>query len=147
MKQKADRHISLHVPNIIAICVHQKAGDEIEGELYHCYDTKPWRFSNVMQMLDAIEELYNRISFPQAAQRHRTLVEMHPEKKAPLTKVQEPEQITEMRGELGTFLLCVKHRQNASWQGEMEWIEGQERIEFSSELELIKQIHNRLKDK
>ncbi|MDD3362354.1 MAG: hypothetical protein PHW34_11845 [Hespellia sp.] len=146
MKQKADGHISLHVPNIIAICVNQKADDEIAGELYHCYDTKPWTFSSLVQMLEQIEELYNRISFPQASQRARSLVEMSPQKKEPLIKVTEPDAIAEKRGKLGTFLLYVKCRQNSSWQGELEWIEGAQKLQFSSELEFIKLVHNRLSE-
>lgn len=43
-------------------------------------------------------------------------------------------------GEKGTFVIYVKYRQNATWQGEMLWLEGNLKISFRSVLELLKLI-------
>ncbi|MBN7774601.1 hypothetical protein JYB65_14630 [Clostridium aminobutyricum] len=42
------------------------------------------------------------------------------------------------RGEKATFILQVKFRQNASWQGTVKWVEKKETLHFRSALEFIK---------
>ena len=39
-----------------------------------------------------------------------------------------------------TFILNIYNRQNATWQGEMLWLEGNLKISFRSVLELLKLI-------
>ena len=48
--------------------------------------------------------------------------------------------IENKHGEKGTFVIYVKYRQNATWQGEMLWLEGNLKISFRSVLELLKLI-------
>ena len=43
-------------------------------------------------------------------------------------------------GEKATFLIKVQYRQNATWQGEVTWVEKKETRQFRSALELIKMI-------
>ena len=40
-----------------------------------------------------------------------------------------------------TFLIRILFRQNKSWQGEIQWIEGHQKKRFRSALELIMLIH------
>lgn len=42
------------------------------------------------------------------------------------------------------FLLEIQHRQNATWQGSITWVERQNKQYFRSALELIKLIDNAL---
>ncbi|QAT44058.1 hypothetical protein EQM06_02125 [Aminipila luticellarii] len=44
------------------------------------------------------------------------------------------------RGQKATFILQIKFRQNASWQGTVQWVEKKQEINFRSALELIKII-------
>jgi len=44
----------------------------------------------------------------------------------------------EKRGKLATLIILVQFRQNASWQGLVEWVDKGETFEFESELELIR---------
>lgn len=48
------------------------------------------------------------------------------------------------REDRGTFVVRVRHRQNATWQGEVLWAEENETQNFRSVLELIKLIDNAL---
>ena len=50
-------------------------------------------------------------------------------------------------GECETFLLRVLFRQNASWQGRITWLEGNEEKNFRSALELLKMMDNALVEK
>ena len=54
------------------------------------------------------------------------------------------EKIFRQKGELGTFVIRVQYRQNATWQGQGTWAEGQETRSFRSALELLKLIDNAL---
>ncbi|QIB70677.1 hypothetical protein Ami103574_03800 [Aminipila butyrica] len=44
------------------------------------------------------------------------------------------------RGQKATFILQIKFRQNASWQGTVQWVEKKQELNFRSALELIKII-------
>ena len=39
-----------------------------------------------------------------------------------------------------TFILEMKDTQNKSWQGQLEWVQGREKKEFRSVLELLQLI-------
>lgn len=44
----------------------------------------------------------------------------------------------------GTFVVHVKHCENATWQGEVTWAEENRKKQFRSALELIKLIDSAL---
>ena len=48
--------------------------------------------------------------------------------------------IESQKGQKATFILQVKFRQNASWQGTIRWVEKKETVHFRSALEFIKII-------
>ncbi|MCI8764346.1 MAG: hypothetical protein HFG58_07205 [Lachnospiraceae bacterium] len=52
--------------------------------------------------------------------------------------------IQDKHGDIGTFLVHVKYRQNSTWQGEVMWAEKRKRQYFRSALELIKLMDSAL---
>ena len=44
------------------------------------------------------------------------------------------------RGDLGTFLVCVQHRDNGSWQGRVTWMEQGRTVNFRSVWEMVQLI-------
>ena len=54
------------------------------------------------------------------------------------------EEILEKSGELATFVIHVKYRQNSTWQGDIFWAEKQEKVYFRSALEMLKLIDSAL---
>ncbi|NBK92610.1 hypothetical protein D5278_11615 [bacterium 1XD21-13] len=50
------------------------------------------------------------------------------------------DKVTEQRGRDSTFIIHVKYRQNASWQGEVTWVDKQKKEYFRSALELVRLI-------
>lgn len=44
----------------------------------------------------------------------------------------------EKEQESGTFIVKIMNKQNGTWQGSVNWIEGQKTLHFRSALELIK---------
>lgn len=140
-------HINISAPNLVTVCVDQSLGDEMSGRLYHCYHREPWPFSNVVQLLRRMEELFDAISFPQASTKTRQLVEQEPQKLPALKKVVEQKELLSYRGEEGTFVTWVRFRQNSEWQGELTWMEEEKKEAFFSTLDFIKLISNALSKK
>ena len=54
------------------------------------------------------------------------------------------EKLLEKRGDLGTFIVRVQHRQNSSWQGRLTWIEEDKTVYFRSIWEMIKLVESAL---
>ena len=121
MEQK--HPIAWHVPNLINICIDSVEDGEMTGKIYHCYSEEAIAFSNIIRMIETVEE------FVQGQK---------------LEKKLEQEQILQMRGQKGTFLLNVKYRQNSSWQGFLQWVEEDAAWQFASVLEFIKILNNAL---
>lgn len=139
MEQKKPLQINISMPNLINICVNEKEHGEMNGQLYHCYSKEPIAFGNVIELLTIAEKLYDRICFPQASTKTRRFTEEEPQ-----VQVKRPEKVAEQteiighRGKIGSFVLCVRFRQNSTWQGEVIWLEKGIRKRFSNTLDFIK---------
>ncbi|HJA64154.1 MAG TPA: hypothetical protein H9719_08495 [Candidatus Intestinimonas stercoravium] len=48
------------------------------------------------------------------------------------------------RGEIATFSLNILSRRNATWQGRLDWLDGGPAQVFSSDLELLDLVEQRL---
>ena len=145
MDNKNQLQINISLPNLINICVGQKVEGEISGEIYHCYANEPMRFSNVIEMLKEIENLFDRICFPQSSTKMRSFCET-----SQISQMRRPEKVLmqqdviKHRGTLGSFVTCVKFRQNSTWQGEIFWMEKGIKRQFTNTLDFIKILDNAL---
>ena len=87
-------------------------------------------FDNLMQLLLVIEDMLNELNAPQRSMDLRTFGGWR-----------EQPPVQEERAEVGTALATLKvtvlFRQNASWQGTVEWTEGRMEAHFRSVLELV----------
>ena len=71
------------------------------------------------------------------------------DEKLPIEVIQEKEgvrNIQNKKGKLGTFVIHVVYRQDATWQGHMIYQEKNEKKDFVSVLELIKYIDSSLEE-
>ena len=145
MKQTFKQKVNISAPNLINICVDQANDGEIQGRLYHCYDYDPIHFDSVVELVRYAEKLYDRLTYPQASTRLRSFVEldMMPTAKRP-DKCMHQENLFQYKGELATFITFVKFRQNSTWQGEIFLVEDERKMNFSSVLEFIKIIDQRI---
>lgn len=133
--------INISPRNLLNICVDSKEDGEIRGRLYHCYKEEPVRFTSVVELITIAERLFEDIGYPQASTKTRSFEEKkeaYPLSK--LTKVVEQKDLIQHRGEIGTFVTYVQYRQQSTWQGELSWMEQEERYEFYNSLEFIKWI-------
>lgn len=128
------------------VCVDRMDTEQIAGRVYSQSLTAPVEFRDIADLLMQLDELFDRRNFPKAFQRARTFVG---DKNAPATGQDmpqpEPDYMTEdlvdrAKGEAATFLVTVNTRQNSTWQGWLDWMDGSPRQPFNSALELIRLI-------
>lgn len=148
MKNKQHHvQLNLSVPNLVNICVDNALGGEFSGRFYHCYSKEPETFSSIVQLIRKIDELFDDISFPQASTKARSFSKKTDSKSPRYTqKVLEQSEIITYSGDLGTFILTVKFRQNSTWQGELYRMEQDKKYSFSNTLDLIKLIDHSIGD-
>lgn len=124
--------------NLVNVCMDQRGKDGSQGRLYCCYRRGPVSFKNEYQLIKAMEALMEEIGCPQSSVELRT----YGQKPRPLKEKPKPvtgrEAVLEQRGREATFIIHVKYRQNATWQGEVIWVEHGEKKSFLSVLEMLK---------
>lgn len=136
--------ISWYAPNFINMCIDNINDGELSGRIYHCYSKEPWKFANILQLIELADDFFDRLEFPQASTSARSFTSTQFSGVDRLDKVQSPEDFIENRGQKGTFFLNVRYRQNSSWQGSVTWVEEQREQHFRSALELLKLIDGAL---
>lgn len=136
--------ISWYTPNFINMCIDNINDGELSGRIYHCYSKGPWKFTNILQLIELADDFFDRLEFPQASTSARSFTSTQFSGVDRLDKVQSPEDFIENRGQKGTFFLNVRYRQNSSWQGSVTWVEEQREQHFRSALELLKLIDGAL---
>ncbi len=148
----------LFAKNLICICVNSNESADYQGLIYHQYSDEPIEFDGLTDFLVKAEELFDTWDFPQrgVAQRYfkksnRDEVGYHRKKqddRLPIEIIQESagvRNVQNKKGKLGTFVVQVVYRQDATWQGHVIHQEENNKIDFTSALELVKIIDNAIK--
>ena len=145
MEKKQQYQMNLSAPNLLNICIDQTSYGEISGRMFHCYSEKPIIFGNVVELIKNAEDFFDDISFPQASTKSRTFLNKEEQKPhKTLKKVMEQADVVQEKGLLGTFITIVKFRQNSTWQGELLWVENDEKGYFTNSLDFVKLVDNAL---
>ena len=59
--------ISWYAPNFINMCIDNINDGELSGRIYHCYSKEPWKFTNILQLIELADDFFDKLEFPQAA--------------------------------------------------------------------------------
>lgn len=107
------------------------------GILYNEFLAKFTRFTSEFELLDAMDDLFNCINFPQASFDRRGF---YNKKSMQITK--KAEKIVDdsiiSQSEKTTFVVNVQYRRNSTWQGTITWVEQNRTRSFRSALEMLK---------
>ena len=122
----------------LLLCVDSYEAGLLTGRLYSARYENGQNFSCLMQALQAIEQTLEETNYPQAYSQMRKFLP----RKESVEEAVGPEQVR--RGKVATFSIRILFRQNASWQGSVNWIEGNDDEPFRSALELIFLINSAL---
>ncbi len=113
------------------VCIDAYENGVPQGRFYNPWMKGERSFQNLTQFLLTMESTLEAMDFPKAFTVTRTFAPLSPE---PETVPVPWEYGT---GRIATFRIRILFRQNASWQGLITWLEGQQEQTFRSVLELI----------
>ena len=134
---------------IMRVCMDNLSKGQLSGRVYcPCISDEAFLFTDIGNMLLQMEEIFDSRGIPGAYNRTRNFGS--PRQATLVSDVMERDTISEnlrrmqsQNGELSTFELLVTTRQNATWQGRINWGDGQAE-HFVSALQLIRMIDARL---
>ena len=132
--------IEKSLPNMVMVCVDGVENGDIYGRYFHRYKKEETFFPDSATLVIEMERFYDAIGYPQAATKTRKFMEREREKvpaKELMTVIYDSQTLMQFRGKLATFLVGVTSRQNASWQGDVVWMEQKIRKHFCSDMELV----------
>ena len=127
----------ISAPNLTNVCIDSRSEMGSAGRLYSCYSGEQ-DFTDEFQVLKSMEAMMDKINYPQASTNARGYGEVKTEEKSVPEKVMESTDVISEQGDMATFLIHVKYRQHATWQGEVHWKETETSWSFNSVLELLK---------
>jgi len=120
------------------------------GELISRYLEKPFVFHTLVRMIEKMESIFNDKKFPQAFLSPRTFKTIENGKPAKISEKQPEEEDLALIDYEGvatgscTFEIRVKSRQNATWQGQIYWVEKQAERDFQCVLDMLRLIGDAL---
>ena len=132
--------IEKSLPNMVMVCVDGVENGDIYGRYFHRYKKEETFFPDSATLVIEMERFYDIIGYPQAAMRTRNFIEREREKvpaKEHMTVIYDSQTLMQFRGKMATFLVGVTSRQNASWQGDVVWMEQKIRKHFCSDMDLM----------
>ena len=154
--------INLSAANLMSICVDGRRNSDISGRLYHRGRPEPVLFENTGQAMIEMEKWCDLVGYPQPEVIVRKFkiktsvpnggtVEKSDKNQEQfgIGKTEEAvsvasEDLLKEEGNKGTFVVHIKYRQNATWQGQVMWAEKKQTCSFRSALELLKLIDSAL---
>lgn len=126
----------------ICIYVDSITTCELSGRLFFYNSGKELQFHDVIEMIRLIDQAFNSAACPQSSVESRSFGKKA--KTANETRdhlMEEPVAnivVDKDRENKATFIIHVKYRQNATWQGEIKWVNKNKVQYFRSSLEMIK---------
>jgi hypothetical protein len=154
MNQTQDLRLN-HYMAYLKVAVDENEEGRIAGCVYSQRLKQPIVFMDTKDLLLRIESLLDEQDFPRAFQRKRTFdskgaILAHDGTEAVRDDngdYMDEESVQHAEGKQLTFSLNILTRQNTSWQGYLDWLDGSERISFDSDLELLSMINEGLRNK
>ena len=139
-------NVNISAPNLVCVCVDTVSDYTQIGRIYHKYNTEPEKFNTLSQLLSIMDQLFDRIGYPQNFTAERNFEQEKEIRRSAEKEMQkmDAEKMLENKGEMATFVVHVQYRQHATWQGEVVWADQNKKCRFRSALELLKLIDNAL---
>lgn len=128
----------------LVVRIHSLENGEIHGTLYNSYYDKTVSFEDTVEMLRKMECIFDGLSFPQNAVAYRRFrdrgIQQVPMEGAGSLMAENEKPVR------ATFVVHVKYRQNATWQGSITWTDKNVTKNFRSAFEMLKLMDNAVAD-
>lgn len=131
----------------LRVCVDSRQGGRISGRIVGQRLSESLPFSDVSDFVAKIDALLDLQVYPQAFRSIRSFtLKERPAVPAAMTEdeMMDAAAVEAAQGAVATFRLQIFTRQNASWQGRIDWLDGSPAPEFNSTLEFIKLTADKL---
>lgn len=112
-------------------------GYDFQGDIYNGFYEQHIPFRNSFEMIDVMESLFDELSFPQASVMGRSFYKQEKKRSAQ----QKSGECMKNNGppcRKTKFIVHVHYRQNATWQGTIQWVDENKTQNFRSALEMLK---------
>ncbi|WP_243005187.1 hypothetical protein [Hungatella effluvii] len=106
----------------------------MEGIISHAGEPLCIRYGNFLELVLQMNQIFDRMSCPKQTMEFRQFSGTD----YPALKVKKCKKA--YKGKLATFQIYVKFRYDASWQGNITWLEGERTEHFESILQMIQLI-------
>lgn len=125
------------------ICIDSRQGEELKGRVYCPYLRGAAPFECIWEMILVIERLLDAFAFPEPSFQFRSFKEQQgcqcgSNSNKEVERYMSDDIFTENAGQKATFVVQVQFRQNASWQGTIQWLDQKKTLKFRSTLEMLK---------
>ena len=130
------------IRNGFVVCLDSWGIDRFTGRLYSNY-LDGMVFDSRMDMLKEMQSVFDQTQFPFESTNRRLFIDNEENENSIQEEiVMNDDELLNKKGDLGTFIIRVQHRQNASWQGRITWLEKNETLQFRSVWEMARMIDN-----
>lgn len=132
--------------NVIRVCVDSTEGGHLSGRIYSRHISEPLSFYDAGNLVLLIEDILDEQRFPQAFQRIRIFAT----RESAVAPVSDPENclsddvVRAVSGKIATFEVNVLTRQSSTWQGVVDWLDGNPPRPFSSDLQFLRLVDERM---
>lgn len=127
-----------YLAGALRVCVDENNSGILKGRVYCPGSAEPIVFSDIGSMLIQIEEFFDLRGFPLPSQRTRSFFRQPPVRAGEQEPAPAVITLPVERGAVATFTLYVRTRQNATWQGKVDWLDGSPETRFQSVIELLR---------
>jgi len=124
--------------NQVWIYIDGREDGDLQGTVFHPGQNHAWRFGGLIQLIQRCEHLYNTLQYPRSAYRLRSMKNNDDHRSEMAAMKNDTIAFNEKDKGMPTFIVKVQYRQNASWQGSVQWVEAGKTMNFRSTLELLK---------
>lgn len=139
-----------HMNSALRFCVDGVEQQTPRGRVFSQRFLHPLKFNDLGSLCLYLEDVFDAQNFPQAFQQSRTIVSCSSDMSIVAPEPSEgmtPAVVRAARGAVATFEVLVVSRRSSTWQGSVDWLDGSDRQEFTSYLELVRMIDDRLSGK
>lgn len=140
----SQQQVDQTVDSRFMVYVDSVAAGQPAGTFYHFQSHQPFHFSNMGDLVLQIDQLLDRLNHPERFLKKRHWGHQALPAPQPFAVEDMPVEFTRSRGQW-TFTICVMTRQHGTWQGDIRWVEKDQKVYFRSALELLTLLQAALK--
>ncbi|MEG2173879.1 MAG: hypothetical protein RR135_00150 [Oscillospiraceae bacterium] len=135
---------------VTVVCLDALEQGDMSGHIYNRYAQEIPHFHGIVELASRMERVFDAVKFPQRALEPRHFQHAPTPKKAAANREGRIQMqninLEAQQGQKATFIVQVQFRQNATWQGTVNWAETKKTQHFRSMLELIRLMDEALEE-